>query len=214
MKKSFTITPIRPIDELLIQSRNELPPTEDGTFLDSHLVDVFDLEPTFHLDVRYACHNNFVGTPLYAEPKVMLQKPAADALIRVHRSLAKRGYGLILYDGYRPWYVTWVFWQATPDAQKIFVADPNEGSKHNRGCAIDVGMYELQTNKAVEFPSGFDEMTHRAYSDYSGGTLEQTMHRKILRDAMQEEGFTVHPKEWWHFDYKDWPHYPITNTTI
>jgi D-alanyl-D-alanine dipeptidase len=104
-----------------------------------------------------------------------------------------------------------MFWEATPDDKKIFVADPKEGSKHNRGCAVDLTLYGLKTGQAVEMPSGYDEMSPRAYADYSGGTTEQREHRAILRQAMEKEGFTVYPQEWWHFDYKDWKRYPIMN---
>lgn len=211
MQHIFKISPLRPIDELLQESVHQIPPQESGYFRTSELIDLEILDDTLMLDIRYATSNNFVGTPVYPQAKAYLQKPAAEALLRAHNRLKKQGFGLIIYDGYRPWNITWTFWHATPDGQKIFVADPSDGSKHNRGAAIDVGMYVLTTEDAVEFPSGFDEMTPKAFSDYEGGTRLQTLHRKILREAMEAEDFTVHPNEWWHFDHKDWMHYPIQN---
>ncbi len=104
-----------------------------------------------------------------------------------------------------------MFWEATPDDKKIFVADPAKGSRHNRGCAVDLTLYDLKTGEAVEMPSGYDEMTKRAYADYPGGMDEQRDRRAILRRAMEKEGFKVNPEEWWHFDYKDWEKYPIMN---
>jgi len=104
-----------------------------------------------------------------------------------------------------------MFWDATPDDKKEFVANPNPGSRHNRGCAVDLSMYDLKTGKEVDMPSGYDEMTPRAYSDYAGGTAEQNQRRTILRRAMEAEGFFVNPKEWWHFDYKDWKQYRVVN---
>lgn len=214
MEQIFKISPVRPIAELLQESYSQHPPQETGTFRPCELVDLETLDSSLILDIRYASHNNFVSTPVYSQPKAYLQQPAAEALLRAHKRLKEQGYGMIIYDGYRPWNVTWVFWQATPAGQKIFVADPTDGSKHNRGCAIDLGMYTLHTEEPVEFPSGFDEMTPKAFSDYAGGTRLQTLHRTILRAAMEAEGFSVHPNEWWHFDYKDWMHYSINNTSF
>lgn len=211
MEQSFKISPLRPIDALLQESLQQTPPQETGSFRASELVDLESLDDSLHLDIRYATSNNFVGAPVYSQAKAYLQKPAAEALLRANKRLKEQGYGLIIYDGYRPWHVTWVFWQATPDGQKIFVADPCDGSKHNRGAAVDLGMYVITTEEPVEFPSGFDEMTPKAFSDYEGGTRLQTLHRKILREALEAEDFIVHPNEWWHFDYKDWPLYAIEN---
>ena len=137
--------------------------------------------------------------------------PAAEALLRAHQALKVQGYGLIVYDGYRPWYVTEIFWEATPEDKKIFVANPAEGSRHNRGCAVDVSLYDLQTGKEVKMPSGYDEMTNRAFPDYPGGTAEERERRAVLRQTMEKQGFQVYPEEWWHFDYKDWRQYPIEN---
>ena len=69
--------------------------------------------------------------------------PRPEALVRAHRSLSKEGYGLLIHDAYRPWQVTKLFWEATPDSGRIFVADPAKGSKHNRGSAVDLTLYEL-----------------------------------------------------------------------
>jgi len=143
-----------------------------------------------------------------------LQKPAAEALVRVHRALKKRGYGLLIHDGYRPWSVTKMFFDATPEDLRIFVADPAQGSRHNRGCAVDLTLYDLKSGKPIEMTGGYDEMSDRSYPDYLGGTSLQRWHRDLLRRAMQAEGFTVYEAEWWHFDYKDWQKYPIGNQTF
>ena len=132
-------------------------------------------------------------------------------MLRAHRELKAHGYGLIIHDGYRPWYVTKIFWEATPDDKKIFVADPATGSNHNRGCAVDLSLYDLKTGKEVKMPSGYDEMSDRAYADFPGGTADERARRALLRQVMEKQGFTVNPEEWWHFDYKDWKQYPILN---
>ncbi|MGH7170367.1 MAG: M15 family metallopeptidase, partial [Gemmataceae bacterium] len=146
--------------------------------------------------------------------KAYMQKPAAEALVRVNKKLAEQGYGLLVYDAYRPWSVTKMFWDATPDKLRLFVADPRQGSRHNRGCAVDLTLYDRKTGKPVEMVGGYDEMSDRSYPDYLGGTSLQRYHRELLRRAMQEEGFTVYEAEWWHFDYKDWRKYPILNKTF
>ena len=184
------------------------PPVETGQRAPD-LVEVKALDPGIHLDIRYATANNFVGRPVYKEARAFLQRPAAEALVRAHRALAAQGYGIVVFDGYRPWSVTKLFWDVTPEDKKEFVADPRQGSRHNRGCAVDLSLYDLATGREVEMPSGYDEMTERAYPDYAGGSAEARARRAILRAAMEAQGFTVYSSEWWHYDYKDWAQYPI-----
>jgi D-alanyl-D-alanine dipeptidase len=208
---SFHITPVRPVEELRAEALKDQPPREQGDFLKPDLVELVTLDPTIKLDIRYATTNNFLGTPVYTQARAFLQRPAAEALLRAQHELKAQGYGLIIHDGYRPWYVTKIFYDAVPLDKRIFVADPAAGSKHNRGCAVDLSLYDLKTGKEVDMPSGYDEMTERAYADYPGGTAEQRALRLLLRQAMEKQGFAVIPKEWWHFDYKDWKQYPILN---
>jgi D-alanyl-D-alanine dipeptidase len=208
---SFHITPLHPVSELRSEALKARAPLEPGTFRAPDLVDLVKLDPTIKLDIRYATSNNFLGTPIYTQARAYLQRPAAEALLRANRELAAHGYGLIIHDGYRPWYVTKIFWDATPHDQKKFVAHPAEGSKHNRGCAVDLSLYDLKTGKEVEMPSGYDEMTNHAYANYAGGTPDERARRALLRQAMEKQHFTVNHTEWWHFDYKDWKQYPILN---
>jgi D-alanyl-D-alanine dipeptidase len=178
-------------------------PVEVGDFRAPDLVEISRLDASIHLDIRYATANNFAGRRLYVEARAFLQRPAAEALVRANRALRPNGYGLLVFDGYRPWSVTKVFWDVTPPDKRKFVADPQKGSRHNRGCAVDVGLYDLRTGKDVAMPSAFDEMSDRAAADYKGGTPEQRRTRALLRAALEKEGFSVNPDEWWHFDYKD-----------
>lgn len=185
------------------------PPKEDGPFQPTQLVELVTLDPTIKLDIRYATSNNFVGRPVYTEARAFLQKPAAEALLRAGAKLKAQGYGLLIYDGYRPWSVTKVFYDVTPDDKKQFVADPAKGSRHNRGCSVDLSLYDLKTGKPVEMPSDFDEMSDRASVDYKGGTEQSRKLRDMLRQAMESEGYFVYDVEWWHYDYKDWKLYPV-----
>ncbi|HJQ33389.1 MAG TPA: M15 family metallopeptidase [Pyrinomonadaceae bacterium] len=190
------------------------PPREEGKFRAPDLVELIKLDPTIKLDVRYATANNFAGRAVYTEARAFLQRPAAEALVRAGRALRKKGYGLAVFDGYRPWSVTKLFWDVTPADKKQFVADPAKGSRHNRGCAVDLTLYDLKTGREVSMPGEYDEMSERSHINYTGGTPEQRRLRDLLRAAMEAEGFNVYEPEWWHYDYKDWRQYPILNVSF
>lgn len=206
---AFRITPLRPVEQLRAEAMRARPPGEPGEFRKPELVDLTTLDPAIRLDIRYATADNFLGTPVYTEAKASLQRPAAEALARAHRWLKLQGYGLLIHDAYRPWTVTKLFWEATPEDKRIFVADPSRGSRHNRGCAVDLTLYDLKTGTPVEMTGGYDEMSDRSYPDFPGGTSRQRWHRDLLRRAMERAGFQVFDYEWWHFDYRDWKEYRI-----
>ena len=189
-------------------SAQDGPPKEENK-READLVELTKLDKTIKLDIRYATANNFVGRPVYPEARAFLQRPAAEAVVRVHKQLKKKGLGIVIFDGYRPWTITKLFWDVVPEDKRKFVADPAKGSKHNRGCAIDLSIYNLKTGELIPMPSGYDEFTERASPDYKGGTDQERSNREMLRVLMEAEGFTVNPNEWWHFDYKDWQSYAI-----
>lgn len=212
--ETFRIEPLRPIDELRGEALAATPPREQGNFLPAALVEPATLDATIKLDIRYATTNNFTGAVFYKQARAFLQRPAAEAVARVSARLRERGLGLLIHDGYRPWHVTKMFWEATPDAMKDFVANPALGSRHNRGCAVDLTLYELATGKPIQMVSGYDEFSTRSYPLYPGGTSRQRWYRDLLRRAMEAEGFTVYDFEWWHFDHRDWRRYAIGNATF
>jgi D-alanyl-D-alanine dipeptidase len=191
-----------------------MPPREPPPKRPSDLVDLTTVDPAIKLDIRYATSNNFMGFPLYERAGAYLQRPAAEALGRAQKALAAQGYGLLIHDAYRPWFVTKMFWDATPPEDHVFVADPAQGSRHNRGCAVDLTLYDLKTGQPVEMTGRYDEMSTRSYADFPGGTSRQRALRAILRTAMEAEGFAVYPQEWWHFDYKDYASYGIGAVTF
>ncbi|MBK8149554.1 MAG: M15 family metallopeptidase [Acidobacteria bacterium] len=180
-------------------------PTPETAVQQDGLVELVKLDNTIKLDIRYATANNFVGRIIYKEARAFLQRPAADSLVRIHQRLRKRDLGLVVFDGYRPLSATKLFWEVTPPEKKKYVANPKNGSRHNRGCAVDLGLFDIETGANLEMPTDFDDFTARAAIDYSGATETQKKNRETLRAAMEEDGFRVLPSEWWHFDFQRCP---------
>ena len=198
---TFYIIPIKEISELREISKNSNPPILDS--LDSHkkLVDLKKLDDEFQLDIRYASTNNFMRSKFYKNERAFFNMSAADRLIEAKNELKKLGYGIIIYDAYRPWFVTKMFWEGTPKNLKHFVANPENGSSHNKGCAIDIGLYDIETGESIVMISGYDEFTERAYPNYMGGSKKQRDIRDMLIQVMERNDFTVYEYEWWHFNY-------------
>lgn len=190
------------------------PPAPPPGLLKPDLVDLRTDATRLRFDIRYAGVDNFLGTPVYRKPIAFLQRPAAAALDRAAARLATDGLGITVHDSYRPWYVTRIFWDLTPADEKIFVADPAEGSRHNRGAAVDIGIHDLGTGAAVASTGDYDETSPRSYAAFVGGTALQRWRRDRLRAAMQAEGFDVYPFEWWHFDFRGWDRYPVLNIEV
>ena len=208
--KVFRIEPLRPVEELRREALAAQPPAESDK-LAPDLVELVTLDPTIRLDIRYATSDNFLSTPVYTQARAFLQRPAAEALVAANAELRGHGWGVLVHDAYRPWYVTKVFWEATPDDKKDFVANSAKGSRHNRGCAVDLTLYVLKNGQPAEMPSLYDEMSPRSAPDYAGGTAAQRQRRDLLRRVMEAHGFTVNEIEWWHYDFRDWEQYPIGN---
>lgn len=210
----FRIHPTQPVEELRRRALQASPPVEEGDFRQPDLVELSSLDPTLQFDIRYATDHNFLGVVVYQHPMAFLQRPAAMALLAAHRELSSRGLGLLIFDGYRPWYVTKIFWDATPADLKEYVANPENGSRHNRGCAIDLTLYDLSGGRPLSMPSGYDEFSERAHLDYQGGSEQALSDRQLLQSVMQKHGFLPYASEWWHFDYRDWKKYPILNISF
>jgi zinc D-Ala-D-Ala dipeptidase len=178
------------------------------------LAELVMLDRDIRLDIRYATTNNFTGRVLYDQPRAFLVTAAAQALVRAQAAAKADGYGLLIHDAYRPWSVTKKLWDATPPGQREFVANPKQGSRHNRGCAVDLTLYERQSGQAVEMPSGYDEFSERSYRNYNGASLLARQNRERLERYMQAEGFTGISNEWWHFDFRDWAQYPVLDISF
>lgn len=210
---TFTIEPVESVEILRERALAASPPEEHG-LKTPDLVELRSLDSTILYDIRYATTNNFMQAVFYDSQHAFMQRPAALALGRVHNALRPYGLGLMIHDAYRPWYVTKMFWDATPQDQKIFVANPANGSRHNRGAAVDLTLYDIETGEVIEMVGGYDEFSDRSFPAYWGGTSKQRWYRGLLRRMMEQEGFQVYEFEWWHFDYRDWGEYPILNLTF
>ncbi|XZE55715.1 serine hydrolase [Planctomycetaceae bacterium SH139] len=212
--ETFKIKPVLPMETLQASALAAKPPSEVGQYRASELVDLSAVDASIQLDIRYATTNNFMGAVFYQEPRAFMQRPAAEAVQRANQQLRSRGLGLLIHDAYRPWYVTKMFWDATPASMKDFVANPANGSRHNRGCAVDLTLSDLQTGDPIEMVAGYDEFSQRSFPLYPGGTTRQRWYRDMLRRTMEANQFTVYEYEWWHFDFADWKQYRIGNKTF
>ena len=186
--------PLRPLSAVfllllappLVLGAAQGPPRDPKATRQADLVELITLDSSIKLDIRYAGTNNFLGKPVYPEARAFLQRPAAMALLAAHKALAPHGYGLLIHDGYRPWTITKLFWDMTAGTpMQEFVADPKSGSKHNRGCAVDLTIYDLATGQAVQMPGDYDEVSLRSYPDYQGGPPEA---RGQARPAARRDG--------------------------
>ncbi len=189
--------------------------------LSAELVELIKINKTLVLDVRYATLNNFTGKKVYPSGRCFLQRPAALALNKVQRELKKHGLGLKIWDAYRPLSVQKIFWEIYPNDN--YVADPAKGSRHNRGCAVDVTLIDLKTGKELEMPSCFDDFSEKAGRDYEKMDSEARKNCKLLETAMEKYGFKGLSSEWWHFDFvgvgievgkEAWKQYPVTDVAI
>jgi D-alanyl-D-alanine dipeptidase len=171
------------------------------------LVEIKKYIPDIVLDIRYATTNNFMHQQMYKEAKAFARLPVVLALKQVEADLKKKGLGIKIYDAYRPYAITVKFYEQARDTN--FVADPRKGSKHNRGCAVDMGLIDLKTGKDLDMPTGFDSFSKKAASNYADLPKQELANRNIIRTAMEAQGFVEIPTEWWHFDFKGWSEYPL-----
>ncbi len=163
--------------------------------------------PDIVLDIRYATDNNFMKQVMYPQAKAFARKPVIEQLKKIQTELRKKGLGLKIYDAYRPYAITVAFYKKATD--KSFVANPVKGSKHNRGCAIDLSLVDFKTKKEVPMPTPYDSFAPEAAADFQKLPLHLLKNRNFLIKIMKRYGFNVLKNEWWHYDFKDWRNYEI-----
>ncbi len=174
---------------------------------DKALVEIVKYIPAIKLDIRYATLNNFMHQRMYSQARAFTRLPAAKALKDIEAELAPKGLGLKIYDAYRPYSVTVQFYKKASD--KNFVADPKKGSKHNRGCAIDLTLIDLKTGKELDMPTPYDSFSPLAAADYPNLPAPVLQNRETLKTVMERHGFRVLSNEWWHFDLIGWQNYEL-----
>lgn len=176
------------------------------------LVDLARLDPRLRFDIRYATPANFMGRVLYPLARAVAQRPVAEALSRVQTRAEAAGYGLLIFDAYRPWRITKAMWDQTPAEKRKFVADPRTGSRHNRGCSIDLSLHKGGVE--VVMPSPYDDFTPAAYRSNTAAPAEALALSRMLEDWMVAEGFVPLPNEWWHYDWAEWRRYPVMDVPL
>lgn len=173
------------------------------------LEEIIKVIPSVKLDIKYATKDNFSGIAVYNQARAFARKPVVSALANVQKELAKKGLGLKIFDAYRPYAVTVKFWKVTPIDKKEFVANPKTGSRHNRGCAVDLTLIDLKTGKELEMPTPYDSFAKEASPTYEDIPAQQKQNRNLLIAVMESNGFKVIKNEWWHFDFKGWENFPL-----
>jgi len=176
------------------------------------LIDLEDFIPGLILDIRYATENNFTHQKVYKSPKAFVRWPVAKSLAFVQEELAKQNLGLKIFDAYRPYAATVLFYEIYKDT--TFVASPWSGSRHNRGAAVDLSIVDLETGEEIQMPTGFDDFTEVASPDYSKLPKNVLENRELLINTMQKHGFKVYEAEWWHYDFVGWQEFPLMDISF
>ncbi len=178
------------------------------------MVNLQKLIPNIVLDLRYGTTNNFMGRVMYDEKPsfTFMRLPAAKALAQVQKELNKLGYGLKIFDAYRPYAVTKKFWDLVHDER--YVANPAKGSGHNRGIATDLTIVDLKTKQELKMPTGFDNFTDSAHHDFVNLSDEVLNNRKLLKETMGKYGFVAFATEWWHYSLPEPEKYEVMDLSF
>ncbi len=186
----------------------ESPPKESP----HDLVRLKDIDSSILEDLKYKTKDNFVNKAVYPESAVAILRRSTGQKLKVANDIFKdHGYRLKVWDGYRPQSIQYILWYHASD--KAFVADPDKGSRHNRGAAVDVTLVDASGNEIL-MGSEFDDFSKWAAYDYEGHNEEASKNMRLLREVMEEAGFIGLSNEWWHFDDKDWNKYDLLDISF
>ena len=174
---------------------------------EKQLLDIKEAIPDITLDIRYASNNNFMKKVMYPEARAFARKPVVEQLKNIQKELRKKGYGLKIYDAYRPYAITVAFYQQASD--RNFVASPAKGSKHNRGCAIDLTLINYETKEEIPMPTPYDSFEAAAAANYQNLPAAVLKNRDFLIKTMESHGFKVLHNEWWHYDFIGWQNFEL-----
>lgn len=201
--RPFRFAPVSDWQALKTAANAAVMPAQLGAGQQAQLVDLAQTVPGLKFDLRYAQADNCFGQVLTDDQRAFLDADAAQALAQAQQYLKPYGYGILVWEAYRPWSVSKLAYDALPADKKSMLPAPEAGFSHNTGRSIDVSLYLLATGENAGMISGFDEPSVRQYADFAGGTTLERYRRDLLRSAMQMAGFTASETEWWHFDYGD-----------
>jgi D-alanyl-D-alanine dipeptidase len=176
------------------------------------LVDVGKLDPRIQMDLRYATANNFTHQKIYDVGRCELRDDVAQKLLEAQHEFERSGYGLKLFDCYRPLSVQKKFWALVPDER--YVANPAKGSRHNRGAAVDATLVRMTDGTDVAMGTDFDNFTEKAHRDYKQLPADVLQNRQMFERVMGNHGFVGLPTEWWHYDAQGWERYPIEDIPL
>lgn len=174
---------------------------------DKELINLEKFVPGVVLDIRYATTNNFTGEKIYQMPRAYARKPVAEALRKIQADLKKQGLGIKIFDAYRPYKATVKFYEVYRDT--TYVASPYRGSRHNRGCALDLTIIDLKTGEELKMPTGYDSFQKAAWPSTPVADPEVRKNRTLLITVMERHGFKVNSSEWWHYDFVGWKNYDV-----
>jgi D-alanyl-D-alanine dipeptidase len=182
----------------------------DAVNVDSmqQMIEIKTLIPNIIYDLRYATEDNFTHAKLYQDGKqTFLRLPVAKALQKAQEDLNQRGYGLKIFDAYRPYSVTKKMWDLVHDDR--YVADPSKGSGHNRGLAVDLTIINLNDRSELKMGTGFDNFTDTAHHSFKNFPANILSNRKLLKETMEKHGFKTLETEWWHYSWPNDRNYEV-----
>lgn len=174
---------------------------------ENELVDLSRVAPRLVLEIGYATEKNFTGKKIYTLPRAYARKSVAAALLKAQAEFEKLGYGIKIYDAYRPYKATVKFYEEYHDT--TYVASPYRGSRHNRGCALDMTIVDLKTGKELAMPTPWDSFDKQAWPTATISDPVVRKNRDLLIEVMTRNGFTVYEHEWWHFDFNGWKNFAV-----
>ncbi|MFZ6009022.1 MAG: M15 family metallopeptidase [Bacteroidota bacterium] len=174
---------------------------------EKELVNLEKFVPNLVLDIRYATTNNFTNEKIYNLARAYARRPVAEALKTVQQELNQKGLGIKIFDAYRPYKATVKFYEVYRDT--TYVASPYRGSRHNRGCALDLTVIDLKTGGELKMPTEYDSFKKEAWPSTPVSDPEIRKNRTLLIGVMEKNGFKVNGSEWWHFDFKGWKNYEV-----
>jgi len=175
---------------------------------DKEIINLKEFNPNLIIEAIYATENNFLKQKLYPRNELFLTRYTAKRLKKVSDYLLTKHLRIKVWDGYRPLWVQKKMWEITPDSN--YVGNPKVGSRHNRGCAVDVTLVDEDDNE-LEMPTEFDDFSEKAHHSYQN-LPEQVLHnRQTLKETMTQFGFDILETEWWHYGDPDYEHFPVLN---